>query len=262
MLRTTTAFALMTLLPICSGAAAEGTPRQPAGKAARPHAAIGAADGTANGAAAKASAKATAKAHAVDPDAAAAALGTYPAKVDYVSNDAPFVVFDVSPRKLALGSDTATATAKDASLAFLATDVLSYVNVFVFATSAQNETNELPVRTACGSKTPGYYSCVVPLRAALAQLHPLHPLQPPPRSQPSQGGDGLVGFVGFVGMRIETEGLDGDRSTVRVTLPVQAVPLAPDAPSTPGRSGDGAKPGYRQALTFIVDRVNRPAVRR
>ena len=122
------------------------------------------------------------------------------------------------------------------------TDVLSYVDVFMYSTSAQSEPKDVPGRTACGSKTPGHYSCSVPLGAALAQL---------------RGGDGIVG------LRIEAEGLDGDRSTVRVTLPVKAASKAsPPAPSVPGQNNP---PTYRHALSFIVDHasdVNRPAVHR
>lgn len=223
MLRTITALALATVLPL-SVAAAETARVKPQGKAPRAHAA----------------AKAFAKPPAADPNALAAALGTYPAKVEYASNDAPFVVFDVSPRKLE--PTAGAADPREASLMFVATDVLSYVNVFMYSTSAQSEPKDVPGRTACGSKTPGHYSCAVPLGAALAQL---------------KGGDGIVG------LRIETEGLDGDRSTVRVTLPVKAASQTTlPAPSAPRQNNT---PTYRHALSFIVDRasdVNRPAVHR
>lgn len=220
MLRTITALALAIFLPI-SMAAAESASRKAPAKSARPHA----------------GSKAGARHEAADPNALAAALGTYPAKVDYASNDAPFVVFDVSPRKLDLGADASNP--KEVSLIFVATDVLSYVNVFTYSSSgaspSSNDTKEVPLRTACGSKTPGHYVCAVPLRAAVAQL---------------QGGDG------WVGMRIETEGLDGDHSTVRVTLPVKAAPPPTAAPKP------GAKPAYRHALTFIADEVSRRATHR
>ncbi len=223
MLRTITALALATVLPL-SVTAAETARVKPQGKAPRAHAA----------------AKAFAKPPAADPNALAAALGTYPAKVEYASNDAPFVVFDVSPRKLE--PTAGAADPREASLMFVATDMLSYVNVFMYSTSAQSEPKDVPGRTACGSKTPGHYSCAVPLGAALAQL---------------KGGDGIVG------LRIETEGLDGDRSTVRVTLPVKAASQTTlPAPSAPGQNNT---PTYRHALSFIVDHasdVNRPAVHR
>ena len=61
---------------------------------------------------------------AADHNALAAALGTYAAKVEYASNDAPFAVFDVFPRKLEL--TVGAADPKEASLMFVATDVLSY----------------------------------------------------------------------------------------------------------------------------------------
>ena len=222
MLRTITALALATVLPL-SVAAAETARARPHDKAPRTHAA----------------AKASAKLPAADPNALAAALGTYPAKVEYASNDAPFVVFDVSPRKLELTASAADPT--EASLMFVATDVLSYVNVFTYSTSTQSEPKDVPGRTACGSKTPGYYSCAVLLAAALAQL---------------KGGDGIVG------LRIETEGLDGNRSTIRVTLPVKAA--SQTTPTTSSVPGQRNTPTYRHALTFIVDSsndVNRPAVR-
>lgn len=237
MLRTITALALATSLSL-GPAAAESAPGKSAGKVPRKQVA----------------AKTLAK-PPTDPNALAAALGTYPAKVEYASNDAPFVVFDVSPRKLDLTAGAADP--KEASLTFVATDVLSYVNVFMYATSAPlaaaasapAEPKEAPGRTACGSKTPGHYSCTVPLRAALAQL---------------QGSDG------FVGLRIETEGLDGDRSTIRVTLPVKAA-AASSAMPAPSMPGKGKTPSYRHALTFIAGsegsegsegRLNHPAVRR
>lgn len=223
MLRTITALALAAFLPVCL-AATEAAPRKSPGKGQRTHA------GT------KAATKPASKAPATDPNALAAALGTYPAKVEYASNDAPFVVFDISPRTLA--STAGAADPKEASLVFVATDVLSYVNVFMYSTSTQSEPREVPGRTACGSKTPGHYSCTVPLRAALAQL---------------QGSDG------FVGLRIETEGLDGDRSTIRVTLPVKAALPAASAPSA---SDKDKAPSYRHALTFIADEVSRPAAHR
>ncbi|CAN5901930.1 hypothetical protein BH11PSE13_BH11PSE13_02450 [soil metagenome] len=252
MLRTFTVLALATFLSLGTSAA-ESTLGKPSVKSEMKSSVKPAGNTAGNAARKHGTAKASAK-PAIDPNALAAALGTYPAKVEYASNDAPFVVFDISPRKLELSAGAADP--KEALLTFVATDVLSYVNVFMYSASAsasaaastQAEPKEVPGRTACGSKTPGHYSCTVPLRAALAQL---------------QGGDG------FVGLRIETEGLDGDRSTVRVTLPVKAAATAPAV------SGKDQTPSYRHALTFIVDsenseygdysaasfnRLNRPAV--
>jgi hypothetical protein len=126
-------------------------------------------------------------------------LSSYPASFDYLSNDAPFVVADVEPRSLdAVSFKKGT---KDAVLVFLATDLLRQVNVVTYAKSPEFGTREVAGRIACGSKTPGYYRCTVPMEPALAALRGSH---------------------GLFGMRIEAEGMDGERSTVQVTLPVKA----------------------------------------
>ena len=105
----------------------------------------------------------------------------------------------------------------------------------VFATTLRG------LAIAVGRVSAARDASAVLLAAALAQL---------------KGGDGIVG------LRIETEGLDGNRSTIRVTLPVKAA--SQTTPTTSSVPGQRNTPTYRHALTFIVDSsndVNRPAVR-
>lgn len=135
-------------------------------------------------------------------------LGTFPAQVDYLSNDAPFVVFDVSPRSL----DHRTRSRHDAELAFMATEPLSQVTIHTYANPAAGGTREVPMRTVCTAKEAGYHRCAVPLALGLAHL---------------QGG------AGWFGMRIEAEGLDGERSVVHVRLPVKGTAGKPATPAAP-----------------------------
>ena len=143
------------------------------------------------------------------PGAPRSPLDSHPASIRYLSNDAPFVVFDVSPRSVSgsLGPEL-----REATLTFVATDVLRHVNIFTFASSARHGTKEVAARVACGAKIAGSYSCAVPAREALSHL---------------KGAEGLLG------LRIEAEGLEGDRSTVLITLPVKAgAAKPPPAPAS------------------------------
>lgn len=140
-----------------------------------------------------------AAAQAVAP---ASPLGMDPARIEYLVNEAPFVVFDISPRSL----PSRAGSPGEAALTFVATDLLRQVDVFTSARPARvrnGRAAEPAVRTVCGSKIAGYYSCALtlPMRHALSQL---------------QGGEGLLDF------RIEAEGMEGDRSVVLITLPVKA----------------------------------------
>jgi hypothetical protein len=124
--------------------------------------------------------------------------GMDPAKVEYLRNDAPFVVFDVSPRQLDPGRDGKAATV----LNFIATEDLQLVKVFASPRIAgQASSPFVDTATRCGAVGPGYHSCEVRTADALAWL-----------------GD----REGHVELRIEAEGLDDERSEVRITLPVAA----------------------------------------
>lgn len=126
-------------------------------------------------------------------------LGSYPAVIDYVTNNAPFVVFDIAPRTLAMRAGAKTS--RDVSLTFVATDALHHVDVFPYVVSTSRGVLPAPTRIACGGKISGHHQCDIPTREALLLLK---------------------GEAGQFGLRIEAEGVEGDRSTVRITLPVNA----------------------------------------
>lgn len=144
------------------------------------------------------------------PGAPRSPLDSHPARIRYVSNDAPFVVFDVSPRSVS--GLRGPEEFREATLSFVATDVLRHVNVFTFSSSARHGMQEAASRVACGAKIAGSYSCAVPTQEALSQL---------------KGAEGLLG------LRIEAEGLEGDRSTVLITLPVKAGAARPPPAPAP-----------------------------
>lgn len=139
--------------------------------------------------------------------ASMAALGMQPAQVEYLSNDAPFVVFDVSPRSLS--AQDAARGVSQVSLSYVAVDALSRVEVSTFTRSGATgevQVHGLPVRIDCGGGIAGYRQCKVPAIGADARA-----------------SDDL-----HFGLRVEAEGLDGERSVVLVMLPVQR-PAAPPA---------------------------------
>lgn len=135
-------------------------------------------------------------------------LGSYPAVIEYVSNNAPFVVFDVAPRTLAMRAGAKTS--RDVALTFVATDALQHVDVFTYAVSASRGMLQAPTHIRCGAKSSGHHQCDVPSREALLLLK---------------------GEAGQFGLRIEAEGVEGDRSTVRITLPVKAASGKTPAPA-------------------------------
>lgn len=139
-------------------------------------------------------------------------LSSHPARIEYLANDAPFVVFDVSPRSLRHGG--APRAPADVVLSFIATDDLGAVTVHLSAASARAGRHEAARPVSCGAQLAGYYRCAIPTAQALAWL----------------GKD-----MGSLGLRIEAEGLDGDHSTVRITLPVLQAPAAAPA----ARAGNG-----------------------
>lgn len=138
---------------------------------------------------------------AVNPPPVRSPLGSYPAEIRYLSNDAPFVVFDVWPRRL--GGTTRDADA--VTLSFVATDTLRQVNVFAYARAGPSGATQMAAGVPCGPRDAGSWECRVPARALLERLDP---------------GDGEFG------LRIEADGAGHQQhSTVLVTLPMKA--LAP-----------------------------------
>jgi hypothetical protein len=134
-------------------------------------------------------------------------LGMEPARIAYLANDAPFVVFDITPRSL--GGEPTPSGQGHAVLTFIATDPLRQVSVAVAARPDRPGAREVAaVRTTCGPQIAGYHRCPIPTDVALTHLD----------------GDG-----GSIGLRIEAEGPDGERSIVQITLPVRALRAA--APS-------------------------------
>lgn len=137
-------------------------------------------------------------------------LGMDPARIDYLANDAPFVVFDIAPRSL--GGEPTRSGQGHAALTFIATDPLRQVSVAVAARPDRPGAREIAaVRTACGPQIAGYHRCRIPTDVALTQLD----------------GDG-----GSIRLRIEAEGADGERSVVQITLPVRALRAAAPSAST------------------------------
>lgn len=139
---------------------------------------------------------------------AASTLDGHPSTTTYLSNDAPFVVFGVTPTRL-------DQQAAQLRLSFIATDRLSQVNVFPFVRTSPRGRALLRSAIPCGPRDAGSWDCLLPVGALLREL----------------GGPG-----GEIGLRIEAHGdarLPAQHSTVVVTVPV-----GPDAPTTtrPGKS--------------------------
>lgn len=139
------------------------------------------------------------------PDITSSPLDSSPARFDYVTNNAPFVVFDIAPRSL--NGPAALKAFKELVLSFVATDPLQKVDVYTYVVPNGGKPREAPTRTACGSTIAGHYSCSIPTREALLLLN---------------GANGANSGEGLFGLRIEAEGIEGERSTVRITLPVKA----------------------------------------
>jgi len=136
---------------------------------------------------------------ATSPAVPSSPLDSFPARFEYITNAAPFVVFDIAPRTL--NAAAAIKSFKELTLSFVATEPLHRVDVFAYVVTSGGAVREAPTRTACGSTISGHYDCNVPAREALLLL---------------KGGEGMFG------LRIEAEGIEGERSTVRITLPVKA----------------------------------------
>ncbi|SFM42512.1 hypothetical protein [Variovorax sp. OV329] len=131
----------------------------------------------------------------------ASSLDGYPARIHYVSNEAPFVVFGVTPTQL-------DGRAVAITLSFVATDPLAQVNVFPFVRAAPGGLARMNRLITCGPRDPGSWDCEVPAAELLAHLG---------------GADGEFG------LRIEAHGELRDRanhSTVIITVPVRRAPSA------------------------------------
>lgn len=142
---------------------------------------------------------------------AVSTLDGRPSRTEYLSNDAPFVVFGVTPAQL-------ERRAGQVVLTFIATDRLEQVNVFPFVRATPDGRATLRKLVACGPRDAGSWDCVVPVAELLAELE---------------------GPGGQLGLRIEAHGDLRDRaehSTVIVTLPVRP------AAARPARKGEPAAP--------------------
>jgi hypothetical protein len=159
-------------------------------------------------------------------------LDSFPARFTYVTNDAPFVVFDIAPRRLNAGA--AIRMSRELKLSFVATEPLQRVDVYAYAVPGNGGPREHPVRTACGSVIAGHHDCAVPVREALLLLR---------------------GAEGSLGLRVEAEGVGGERSTVRITLPVTAAarPVPPKVASPLPLSLLAGAPGPRTAAASRQD---------
>lgn len=128
-----------------------------------------------------------------------ASLDGQPSVTQYLSNDAPFVVFGVTPTSL-------VATSASLTLTFMATDPLAQVNVFPFVRRSSDGPASLRPHVVCGPRDVGSWDCRIPVADLLRDI---------------QDSDGELG------LRIEAHGelrARGQHSTVIVTLPVRRTP--------------------------------------
>ena len=130
------------------------------------------------------------------PAGASSTLDGYPSQTRYLSNDAPFVVFGVTPTRL-------DAQAGRLVLTFIATDRLEQVNVFPFVRASRDAAARMRTQVTCGPRDAGSWDCAIPVAELLVDL---------------DGGEGQLG------LRIEAHGSLrelGQHSTVIVTVPVR-----------------------------------------
>ncbi|MFC5605594.1 hypothetical protein [Variovorax soli] len=123
-------------------------------------------------------------------------LDGHPAVTRYIANDAPFVVFGVTPTHF-------DGQAGPVKLTFIATDRLEQVNVFPFVRSTPGGSARMRTQVSCGPRDPGSWDCTVSVADLLAELD---------RTQ------------GELGLRIEAHGDLRDRrqhSTVIITMPAR-----------------------------------------
>jgi hypothetical protein len=132
---------------------------------------------------------------AAGPGGAVSTLDGWPSRTVYLSNEAPFVVFGVTPTNLAR-------KAQRLRLTFIATDRLSQVQVFPFVRSGPGAPAPLNRPVSCGPRDAGSWDCAIPVGHLLT---------------------GLDGPGGELGLRIEAHGdprKPAEHSTVVVTLPL------------------------------------------
>lgn len=138
---------------------------------------------------------------------AVSTIDGWPSKTDYLSNDAPFVVFGVTPTRL-------QRNATQLKLAFIATEALSEVKVFPFVRAAPGARGLLRNPVPCGPRERGYWECVLPVAGLLTELE---------------------GPQGELGLRIEAHGnprVLTEHSTVVITVPVGGEDKPPPHPQT------------------------------
>lgn len=138
---------------------------------------------------------------AAAPADAGSSLDGHPSVTQYLMNDAPFVVFGVTPTSLK-GSSTRL------TLTFIATEPLQQVHVFPFVRRSSDGPARLRPHVACGPREPGSWDCHIPVAELLRDLKD---------------------HDGELGLRIEAHGdlrARGEHSTVIVTVPVRHLPAA------------------------------------
>ena len=130
---------------------------------------------------------------------AGSTLDGHPALTQYLKNDAPFVVFGVTPTQL----DTASS---GLTLTFIATEPLSQVSVFPYVRRLPDKPSGLRDQVSCGPRDMGSWNCRIPVAALLRELRD---------------------HDGELGLRIEAHGDVRERnqhSTVVITVPVRRLP--------------------------------------
>lgn len=141
------------------------------------------------------------------PAHAVSTIDGWPSTTEYLSNDAPFVVFGVTPTRL-------ERNASQLKLAFIATESLSAVKVFPFVRAGPGARGSLRNPLPCGPRERGYWECTLPVAALLADLE---------------------GPQGELGLRIEAHGdprVLTEHSTVVVIVPVGGEDRPPPHPQT------------------------------
>lgn len=133
-----------------------------------------------------------------------ASLDGHPSVTQYLTNEAPFVVFGVTPTQVDKGAHSLVLT-------FMATEPLEQVNVFPFVRRSSDGPMRLRPHVVCGPKEPGSWNCPIPVTELLHGL-------------PDSGAE--------IGLRIEAHGdlrVRTQHSTVIVTVPVRPAPAARSA---------------------------------
>lgn len=132
---------------------------------------------------------------------AGSTLDGHPSVTQYLKNDAPFVVFGVTPTRLDAASSGLTLT-------FIATEPLSQVSVFPYVRRLPDKPSGLRDPVNCGPREMGSWNCRIPVAALLQELRD---------------------HDGELGLRIEAHGDVRERnqhSTVVITVPVRHLPAA------------------------------------